>query len=196
MGELIWSWTWQGAIVFVVSTTLFDIVHFLLHRWQRSRWRVLRMFAAWHQVHHDFLDRNMDVHPELKWRNLWAHLVPEYGTSIAGTLALLVVFEPAPVLIVCAVHTLLFAIRIWTEGLDTHHMAMDRIPGRRGTLLVNPAYHAMHHVDPLAFYASFLSLFDMLLGTPSAARQARRGHRRPARGAARGRPASSAPAPT
>lgn len=163
--DIIWSLTWQSAAIFVISTSLFDVLHFLLHRWRHSRFALLRMFASWHQVHHDFLDRNMDVHPELKRKNLWAHLVPEYVTSMAGTLALLIVFPLAPVVIICLIHTVLFAIRIRTEGLDTHHMAMDRVSGQRGTWLVTPSYHAMHHIDPLAFYSSFLSLFDIIFGT-------------------------------
>lgn len=163
--DIIWSLTWQSAAVFVVSTSLFDVLHFLLHRWRRSRFRILRLFASWHQVHHDFLDQNMDVHPELKGKNLWAHLVPEYLTSMGGTLALLLVFPPAPVLVICMIHTVLFVIRIRTEGFDTHHMAIDRVSGQRGTWLVTPSYHAMHHIDPLAFYSSFLSLFDIIFGT-------------------------------
>jgi len=155
----------DALLVFIISTSLFDVVHFLLHRWQRSRFAILRTFGGWHQVHHDFLDKNMDVHPELKARNFWAHLVPEYLTSIGGTLLLLLIFSAASVAIVCAVHTILFGVRIVTEGIDTHHMAADRLSGQRGLIFVRPAYHALHHVNPMAFYSSFLNVFDMIVGT-------------------------------
>ena len=165
MLETAWSFLLQTAVVFVVSTTLFDGLHYLLHRWRHSRFALLRTFSSWHQVHHDFLDKQMQVHPELKWTNIWAHLLPEYLTSILGTLVCLILFDVWPVLAICALHTVLFVIRIWTEGLDTHHMSMDRVPGKRNGLFVTPAYHALHHVHPLAFYSSFLNVFDMIFGT-------------------------------
>ena len=158
------------ALIFVISTTLFDVVHFMLHRWQRSRWAVLRMFSSWHQVHHDFLDKGMKVHPELAGRNFRAHLLPEYLTSIAGTALMAFWFDWIPVAMIIAVHTVLFVIRIYTEGVDTHHMATDRVSGQRGVWFVRPAYHALHHINPLAFYSSFLNVFDMLFGTAVAIR--------------------------
>ncbi len=165
MASYLWLWTWQGVLLFLLSTFLFDVLHYLLHRWRLSSSRLLRTFASWHQTHHDFLDDQMNVHPELVMRNIWAHLVPEYISSLLGTVIWIFVFDPVPVLIICVIHTGLFVMRMWTEGLDTHHMATDRISGRRGTWFVRPAFHAMHHVNPDAFYSSFVSLFDVIFGT-------------------------------
>jgi hypothetical protein len=155
----------QAAIVFAASTFLFDIVHYLLHRWQDSRLGVLRTFARWHDVHHRFLDPNMDVHPELVRANFWAHLLPEYLTSMAGTVIFALVFSWVAVAIVAGAHTVLFVVRIFEEGRDYNHMAMDRLSGTQGFWLVTPSYHAQHHVHPDQFYASFLSLFDLVMGT-------------------------------
>ena len=74
-------WVIQGFVVFVVSTLLFDALHWLLHRWGRSKIPLLRTFSRWHWVHHAFLDRKMRVHPELVRQNLIYHVMPEYLTS-------------------------------------------------------------------------------------------------------------------
>jgi len=160
----------QMALLFVISTTLFDVVHWLLHRWQRSRWAILRTFSSWHQVHHDFLDKQMQVHPELAWRNFWAHLLPEYLTSVGGTVVFFPFVEPIAVIIIVAIHTVLFGFRIVGEGMDPFHMAMDRLHGKRGVFMVNASYHAMHHINPMGFYSSFLNVFDMIMGTAVALR--------------------------
>lgn len=159
----------QCAVIFVLSTTLFDGVHFLLHRWQRSRFRLLRLFSSWHQVHHDFLDKNMKIHPEFATRNLWAHLLPEFLTSLAGTAGFFFL-APLPTVAICVLHVVLMMGRLVKEGMDFNHMAMSRVSGRRGVLLVDPAYHAMHHINPMGFYSSFLNVFDMIFGTALALR--------------------------
>ncbi len=160
----------QCAVLFVISTTLFDALHFLLHRWQRSRFSVLRRFAAWHQVHHDFLDKEMNIHPELVKKNFWAHLVPEFLSSFLGTVVFMIIVPVWPVIAVCVLHIVLFGFRIVEEGMDFNHMAMDRLHGQRGTFVVGPSFHAMHHINPLGFYSSFLSLFDIIFGTAIALR--------------------------
>lgn len=166
----IFTFAVECLLLFIVSTSLFDGVHFLLHRWQRSRFSLLRTFSSWHQVHHDFLDKNMDVHPDLARRNFWAHLLPEYLTSVAGTAIFGLIMPLLPVLMVAVVHTGLFIARIYEEGMDFNHMATDRLDGRRSVFGVNQSFHAMHHINPLGFYSSFLNVFDMIFGTAIALR--------------------------
>ncbi len=162
----LWSWIWQSCLIFLASTFLFDVLHYQLHRWRFSRFAVLRVFASWHQVHHDFLDKQMQVHPELKSRNLWVHLVPEYLTSLAGTLVFLLVLPWfVPVGLNVLVQTALFIGRVREEGEDVNHMSMDRLDGRRGLWWVSQSYHAMHHIHPLGFYSSCANVFDILFGT-------------------------------
>jgi hypothetical protein len=99
------TWVIQGIVVFVVSTLLFDALHWLLHRWGRSKHPLLRTFSRWHWVHHQFLDRKMRVHAELVRQNLIYHVLPEYLTSMAGTLVFLFVFPWPPVAVVALLRT-------------------------------------------------------------------------------------------
>ena len=159
------AWVIQGFVVFVVSTLLFDALHWLLHRWGRSKIPLLRTFSRWHWVHHAFLDRKMRVHPELVRQNLIYHVVPEYLTSMAGTLVFLLVFPWPPVAIVALLRTWMLIQTIREEGMDFNHMSMDRISGQQGLWWVSQSYHAMHHVHPNNFFSSFTNGFDVLFGT-------------------------------
>lgn len=159
------AWAFEAVLVFIASTFLFDALHWLLHRWGRSKSRLLRRFSRWHWVHHRFLDRKMRVHPELKWPNLIFHVLPEYVTGIAGTVIFLLILPWPPVLAVVIYRTYLLATTIRDEGMDDNHMAMDRLSGRQGLWWVNQSYHAMHHVHPSSFFSSFTNGFDLVFGT-------------------------------
>jgi hypothetical protein len=158
-------WTIQAVVVFVLSTFLFDVLHWLLHQWGRSKNTLLRRFARWHWVHHRFLDRKMRVHLKLKWPNLIFHVLPEYLTSLAGTLIFLLIFPWQPVLGIAVVRTLMFTDTVRQEGADANHMSMARIGGRQGAWWINQNYHAMHHVHPNSFFSSFTNVFDLIFGT-------------------------------
>ena len=158
-------WTLQGALVFVVSTLIFDALHWLLHRWGRSKNRLLRRFSRWHWVHHRFLDRKMRVNPSLVWPNLIYHVLPEYLTGMAGTLVFLLVFPWPPIAVVALARTWMLIQTIREEGMDFNHMSMDRISGQQGLWWVSQSYHAMHHVHPNNFFSSFTNGFDVLFGT-------------------------------
>lgn len=158
-------WVLQGALVFVVSTLLFDTLHWLLHRWGRSKNRLLRVFSRWHWVHHRFLDRKMRVNPSLVWPNLVYHVLPEYLTGMAGTLVFLLIFPWPPIAVVALARTWMLIQTIREEGMDFNHMSMDRISGQQGLWWVSPSYHAMHHVHPNNFFSSFTNGFDLLFGT-------------------------------
>ncbi|TDQ66497.1 fatty acid hydroxylase family protein [Maritalea mobilis] len=155
----------QAALVFTASTLLFDILHFFLHKWENSRFALLREFSRWHDVHHKFLDKEMKVNPSWAKANLWCHLVPEFIVSILGTMVFVMWFDWIAVLFVALIHTGLFALRVKDNGRDINHTDMDRLNGQRGFVFVTPTYHALHHVHPHQFFSSFLSLFDVLFGT-------------------------------
>ena len=157
-------WLVELAVTFAVSTFIFDTVHWALHRWTKSRFALLRTFASWHHVHHRFLDGKMQVHMDLAATNFWAHLVPEFLTSLAGTAVFYLVFNWIPVTVVVLIHVWNFANNIRTEGMDGNHMSMDRVSGQQSLLKVNAAYHAMHHITPDNFYSSYLNVFDLLFG--------------------------------
>lgn len=157
-------WVLQAVTTFAVSTFIFDTVHWLLHRWTKSRFAMLRTFASWHHVHHRFLDGKMQVHMDLAAINFWAHLVPEFLTSVAGTAVFYLFFHWIPVTLVVLIHVWNFGNNIITEGMDGNHMSMDRVSARQNIVKVNAAYHAMHHITPENFYSSYLNLFDLLFG--------------------------------
>jgi hypothetical protein len=158
-------WAAEAVLVFVVSTFLFDALHWLLHRWGRSKNRLLRRFARWHWVHHRFLDRRMRVHQELVRPNIVFHVLPEYLTSMAGTLIFLLIFPWQPVVLVALYRTVLFALTLRDEGIDSNHMAMDRLDGQPGLFWVSQSYHARHHIHPNNYFSSFTNVFDLLFAT-------------------------------
>ena len=155
----------EAALIFVVSTLIFDVVHWLLHRWGKSKNPLLRTFSRWHWVHHSFLDRKMRVHGELVKQNIIYHVIPEYLTSMAGTVIFFVVFPWPPVVAIMVIRTVMLVMTLKEEGMDFNHMTMKRVSGQQNLVWVGPSYHAMHHIYPNNFYSSFMNLFDLLFGT-------------------------------
>jgi hypothetical protein len=155
----------QAALVFVVSTALFDALHWTLHKWEGSRNSLLRKFSSWHWVHHKFLGLDMQINPAYARANIWFHILPEYLTSMVGTLVFLLVFPWQPIAAVAAIRTVMLVMTLREEGLDYNHMSMDRVGGQQNLLWVGNNYHAMHHVYPHNFFSSFTNVFDLLFGT-------------------------------
>lgn len=155
----------QGGIAFAISTFVFDVVHWMLHKWSRSPFKLLRTFSRWHFVHHKFLDRHMQVNPKWVKANFWYHLVPEFATSLAGTAICYLFFNWLPVTVIVVVHIWMFIGRVREEGIDYNHMSMDRVGGQHGLLNVGPNYHAQHHIYPNSYFSSYLNVFDMVFGT-------------------------------
>lgn len=155
----------QAFLVFVVSTALFDALHWILHKWEGSRIPLLRKFSSWHWVHHKFLGLDMQINPAYARANIWFHILPEYLTSMAGTLIFLLVFPWPPIAAVALVRTVMLVMTLREEGLDYNHMSMDRVGGQQGLLWVDNNYHAMHHVYPHNFFSSFANIFDLIFGT-------------------------------
>ena len=155
----------QAALVFVASTVLFDALHWTLHRWEGSSIPLLRRLSSWHWVHHKFLGVDMQINPAYARANIWFHILPEYLTSMAGTLIFLLVFPWPPIAAVAVLRTVMLVMTLREEGLDYNHMSMDRVGGQQNLLWVGDNYHAMHHVYPHNFFSSFANVFDLLAGT-------------------------------
>ena len=155
----------QAAVVFILSTALFDALHWTLHRWEKSTIPLLRRFSSWHWVHHKFLGLDMQINPAYARANVWFHILPEYLTSMAGTLVFLIVFPWPVIAAVAALRTVMLGMTLREEGLDYNHMSMDRVGGQQGLLWVDNNYHAMHHVYPHSFFSSFANVFDLIAGT-------------------------------
>ncbi|WP_240233670.1 hypothetical protein [Devosia lacusdianchii] len=155
----------QAALVFVMSTALFDALHWTLHKWEGSSIPLLRKFSSWHWVHHKFLGLDMQINPAYARANIWFHILPEYLTSMAGTLPFLLLFPWQPIALVAVIRTVMLVLTLREEGLDYNHMSMDRVGGQQGLLWVDNNYHAMHHVYPHNFFSSFANVFDLIAGT-------------------------------
>ena len=155
----------QAILAFVVSTALFDALHWVLHRWENSRFRILRAFSSWHWVHHKVLGLDMQINPAYARANIWFHILPEYLTSIVGTLIFLTIFPWPPIALVIAIRTVMLMMTLKEEGLDYNHMSMSRVGGQQGLLWVDNNYHAMHHGYPHAYFSSFTNIFDLAFGT-------------------------------
>jgi hypothetical protein len=155
----------QAALAFVASTALFDALHWVLHKWEGSTIPLLRTFSSWHWVHHKFLGLDMQINPAYARANIWFHILPEYLTSMAGTLVFLLVFPWPPIAAVAVIRTVMLGMTLREEGLDYNHMSMDRVGGQQGLLWVDNNYHAMHHVYPHNFFSSFANVFDLIAGT-------------------------------
>lgn len=155
----------HATLAFVVSTALFDALHWTLHQWEGSRIPLLRRLSSWHWVHHKFLGLDMQINPAYARANIWFHILPEYLTSVAGTLIFLFVFPWPPIVLVVVIRTVMLVMTLREEGLDYNHMSMNRVGGQQGLLWVDNNYHAMHHVYPHNFFSSFANVFDLLAGT-------------------------------
>jgi monoglucosyldiacylglycerol epimerase len=155
----------QSAVVLLASMFAFDVLHYFLHRWKKSRFRLLRRFARMHDVHHRFLTPRLKIDERYRWANLWCHVVPEFGTAAVVTLAFLLVFPWYPVVAILIVRLIMFVVTVWEEGMDFNHMATDRVTGDQGLWFVSPRYHAMHHVYPNNYYSSTFNVFDLIFGT-------------------------------
>lgn len=154
------------AILFVCGSFLFDIVHYILHEFENSRFRILRWLGGLHGVHHLFLDKQMQIQKQFSTQNIILHILPEYITAIIGVSALgFFVFGWLPAAIVILIRTVMVIVYIVQQGRDFTHQPLTRISGQRSLFFVGPQYHALHHVYPLQYYSSFVNVFDLLFGT-------------------------------
>ncbi|MEM1007826.1 MAG: hypothetical protein AAGJ35_02365, partial [Myxococcota bacterium] len=84
----------QSFLLYAGGTILFDAVHWLLHQWSQSRFRLLRFFASLHQAHHDFLTTSLQFDDRHLWRNMMLHQIPEFLTQITFALCGLWLLSP------------------------------------------------------------------------------------------------------
>lgn len=156
----------QAVAIMVAGSIVFDVIHWLLHRWIESPRRALRWVGSLHAVHHAFLDRQLVTHPELTAANFRRHLVPEVVTQVTvATLAFLVMPRNAVILaLVGLVGAFLIVAFIW-HGRDHNHRPSPALKAPLMSTWVEPSYHMLHHVYPDSYFSSIIPLFDRLFGT-------------------------------
>jgi hypothetical protein len=153
-----------GAPLWAAGTVFFDAVHWVLHGFLRSRWRLLRWIAWPHSVHHQWLDARLEISWEKQRANVWCHIVPEYLTQLAFSAALLLVL-PGPTVIACmVVQTGVFLFILRERGLDINHRPIEMLDAYRPSWLCPPAYHALHHVWPDSHFSAYSKLVDWVVG--------------------------------
>ena len=130
----------------------------------RSRWSLLRALAWPHSIHHQWIDRELRVRWEYQRRNVWCHIVPEYATQLAFT-GVLTLLLPLPFIVVlAALQTAVFVGILRAGGLDINHRPIEFLDAYRPGFLTPPAYHALHHVHPDAYFSAYTKLVDILVG--------------------------------
>jgi monoglucosyldiacylglycerol epimerase len=158
----------EGAVLFLLASIMFDVIHFTLHRFMRSRSALLRRIGGMHQAHHDFFTEKLQFDERFARANLIRHVIPEYCNQIFFTLPGYFLLGPRPTVIAVMIETLFFVIVVLQRGKDGHHIAASKPKGKRrfkAGVFVTADYHSLHHIDPGAFYSSYLTVFDRLMGT-------------------------------
>jgi len=153
-----------GVAVWIVGLHVFDLLHWILHGMLRSRSGVLRFLASPHAMHHRWLDANLAICWENQAANFWGHIVLEFVTQLAFSAVLLLVLPAGIVAAAVLYQSLVFAYIVSQRGLDPNHRPIQILDAYRPSFLALPAYHALHHVYPDAYYSAYSKLIDYLVG--------------------------------
>ncbi len=153
-----------GILLWIAGTVIFDTVHWILHGMLRSRWGLIRALAWPHAVHHQWIDQSLQVVWETQRRNVVCHIVPEFLTQLAFSGVLWLLLPTGPVLVCVALQTLTFAYILSQQGLDVNHRPVDWLDAYAPSFLCPPAYHALHHVHPDAYFSAYTKLVDGVVG--------------------------------
>jgi len=155
-----------GIGLLLLATIVFDVLHFMLHQCAHSSSALLRAAGEMHQIHHRFLDTNLQIHRELISANAWCHVIPEFLIQVIVTCLLGVLFSPGAVVVALSLELLVFLLIIKpTPGFDINHHPVEKLEAYRPLYFCVPEYHLLHHVHPDAYFSSWIKTLDHLLGT-------------------------------
>ncbi len=153
-----------GPVLWLAGAIVFDGVHWVLHGMLRSRRAWLRALARPHGVHHEWIDRDLETHWDLRDANVWCHIVPEYLTQLVFTGAVALVLPLPFAVVLGTLQTAVFLGILAYGGRDVNHRPAARIDAHPPGWLTPPAYHALHHAWPDAYFSSYTKLVDRLVG--------------------------------
>ncbi|OJJ99147.1 hypothetical protein ASPACDRAFT_1870223 [Aspergillus aculeatus ATCC 16872] len=162
--------------LYLTGTIFFDGMHYLLHRWARSEWKILRQLSRYHQYHHLYYGRLLQFNTKYTSLNARIALPLELfcqllGSVIGWLLARAVWLSPSSqsdrraLLLVLLVQTGRALAVILNDGKDSNHISYDTIPKDRSWAFVGPEYHALHHHYPDKYMGSAIKVFDWVAGT-------------------------------
>ncbi|UKZ55998.1 hypothetical protein TrVGV298_009822 [Trichoderma virens] len=169
-------WILSCLWLLLCGTFLFDVIHYILHKFSKSSSRFLRQIGKLHSVHHFYFNNRLQFNNRYIWHNICIELPLELGCQLLGTwqgwLVLKHFFLTDPgvlsekvlygVLIAEVARTL---VVVALSGRDSNHKTYSIVPKNLNWLTVGPEYHALHHVDPASYMSSSFYLFDWLFGT-------------------------------
>lgn len=156
--------TFLSPLLWLVGAIGFDGVHWLLHRMLRSRYGWARWLATPHAVHHAWIDRKLATNWELQSANVWCHIVPEYLTQLVFSGLVLVVLPPPFAGVLVLLQTVVFLGILSARGRDVNHRPAARIDAHPMGWRTPPAYHALHHVWPDAYFSAYTKVVDRIVG--------------------------------
>jgi len=153
------------VFIFIISTVIFDLIHYLLHQMQGSQISIFRRLGALHDHHHLFFDDQLVTHKELWPMNLKYHLVPELITQLAVTSCFFFFVNPMAVGVTLGCEMLIFIYVLSIKGLDFNHLHNPKLSKKPSmAFFVMPNYHYQHHLDPKNYFSSWFRIFDFLFG--------------------------------
>lgn len=155
----------EAGIAFLLSTLLFDIIHYFLHQSAKSKLPLLKQLASIHTPHHLFFTSNLKINHLWQKKNLKQHILLEYLIQIMGILLCSFFFSLPAIILAILFTTCISSYILFCGGLDKRHTQQDTIQPYRGSIFVDAAYHALHHIYPNKFFSSYIKLLDIILGT-------------------------------
>lgn len=157
----------EGCAAYLLSTVLFDICHYSLHRFAKSKNCFLKSLSQHHMVHHRFFYPHLKINQALTKQNLLSHILPEYIVHMIGIALCFFIFESLAVWLALLFETIIFFSVCYFRGMDLHHQPISKLLSPRGGIFVKKEYHALHHIFPHQYYSSMIKIFDYIFGTGS-----------------------------
>ncbi len=156
----------EVLILLLLSSFVFDGIHYFLHRLENHPHPLLRRLGQMHADHHRFFDEKLKINESYRRKNLVNHVLPEALTAYAVILLGGIFVSGLSLLIALSVQTCFFALNLYWQGEDPHHREKEPAPTSRFfSFWVRANYHRLHHIFPNRYYSSFHRLFDWLMGT-------------------------------
>src|SRR5262245_20129887 len=126
----------QTVGLLLSASLVFDVIHYVLHQFARSRFGFLRAIGALPETHHRFFDRQLRFDDALARKNLREHVIPEFLTRTAVVLAGLRGCDPLAVAIVFAIQAVQLFLVLRLNGRDANHVAFDTLSAPPRALIV------------------------------------------------------------
>ncbi len=167
MMELLIKIFLEGCAAYLIGTVIFDICHYSLHRFAKSKNVFLKNLSQRHMIHHRFFYPHLKINQAFTKQNLFSHVLPEYIVHMIGIASCFFIFYPQAVCLALLFETIIFLSVCYCRGSDMHHKPISTLHSPRGGIFVKKEYHALHHIYPHQYYSSMIKIFDYVFGTGS-----------------------------